>query len=86
MPSGRAVSNKAPFLLNWSGCESEAKTKFLIATEPSGRPVSHKRLVLTSRVGESEVTMDFVFCKRTERSSNVNFMSLFFSTTNICLI
>ena len=37
MPSGRAVSNKAPVLLNWSGCECEAKTKFLIATELSGR-------------------------------------------------
>ena len=30
MPSGRAVSNKAPVLLNWSGCESEVKCKLIV--------------------------------------------------------
>ena len=37
MPSGRAVSNKAPVLLNWSGCEREASTESCISKEPSGR-------------------------------------------------
>lgn len=63
MPSGRAVSNKAPVLLNWSGCESEAKTKFLIATEPSGRAVSPKRPVLTGREGESEASTESCISK-----------------------
>ena len=57
MPSGRAVSNKAPVLLNWSGCESEASTESCISGEPSGRAVSNKAPVLLNWSGcESEAS------------------------------